>query len=594
MYWQNVQGVNRTWDGGGVDGTCGGAGTANNWSCPANWSSDTAPTASDVAIFDGTSTKDATINANISVAGISINAGYTGTITQSGSFTVTVGSSHYSQAAGTFTGGSGTIDINGTFTLSGGTFTSTSGTLEVGRNIGSNETILTVSSGTFSHNNGTVKFNPSGNGFGIFTADINTTLTLYNIEVSNGLNLGDVITTGSGDTIIAINDFTHTNSALSGSWEVQGNVVIGSSADGGTGTLTMTGTGSKTYTYTASGIAAHLRINNATLAVTANTGTTALRTTLFSVLAGTFTAPTGTLTIGTSLTASQDIFNISSGATFIHNAGTVEFIPYFNSFATFYVNVDTTQTFHNVTINIGNNQSDVIATGSGDTITVANNFTHTNGKIAGTWEVQGNYTVATTADGGSAPITFTGGNAQVYTDQGGDEANGDVTLNKTPGSSVRLASNADWNAGSQDVIITSGELNMGASYNISTTALTVSTDGSLTNNGTGDLTLAGNVSNSGNLRFLGNGTCGGADSISIASSSAGVQRTWSGAGTYLFHDVTVQDQGGSSAITAYSSTSVSGNGGNWTFSGGACPAQPPAVGLSTGKINMQSGKINLR
>ena len=150
-----------------------------------------------------------------------------------------------------------------------------------------------------------------------------------------------------------------------------------------------------------------------------------------------------------------------------------------------------------------------------------------------------------------------------------------------------------WYTSSGDTI-TSGELNMGASYNLSTTALTVSTAGHLSNNGTGDLTLAGNVSNTGNIRFMSSGTCGGTDSISITSSSAGFQRTWSGAGTYLFHDVTVQDQGGSSAITAYSSTSVSGNGGNWTFSGGACPAQPPAVGVPSGIINVQSGPWYVR
>nr|MBP9752010.1 hypothetical protein [Candidatus Moranbacteria bacterium] len=90
LYWKIAYGVTRTWDGGGVDGTCGGAGTANNWSCAANWSGDTAPTSNDIALFDGTSTKNATINANISVAGIDINTGYTGTITQSGSYTVTV------------------------------------------------------------------------------------------------------------------------------------------------------------------------------------------------------------------------------------------------------------------------------------------------------------------------------------------------------------------------------------------------------------------------------------------------------------------------------------------------------------------------
>ena len=606
VYWQTAQGVNRTWDGGGTDGTCGGAGTANNWSCSANWSGDTAPTASDVAIFDGTSTKNATITSAVNVAGISINSGYTGTITQSGSNTITIGSSNYSQADGTFTGGSGTIDLNGYFTLSGGTFTSTTGTLEVGRNAATSETTFTVSSGTFNHNSGTVKFAPSKTcndcGTHTYTVDVSTTLTLYNINISatNSGNSAIVVTTGSGDTVIAVNNFTHTDGVVSGAWEVQNNVIIDSTADGGAGTVTMTGTGSKTYTYTAGGAGPHLRVNNGALSVSAQGGTTSLATHLFSLLAGTFTAPTGTFTIGRDSGAvSETIFTISSG-TFSHNSGTVKFSPRKScndcGSPTFTIDVPTTLTFYSIEINPVNtgNTNMTVAPGTGDTVVAANNFTHTDGILNGTWEVQGNYTVATTADGGSAPITFTGGNAQVYTDQGGDEANGDVTLNKTPGSSVRLASNADWNAGSQDVIITSGELNMGASYNISTTALTVSTDGSLTNNGTGDLTLAGNVSNSGNLRFLGNGTCGGADSISIASSSAGVQRTWSGAGTYLFHDVTVQDQGGSSAITAYSSTSVSGNGGNWTFSGGACPAQPPAVGLSTGKINMQSGKINLR
>lgn len=125
VFWftQTAQGVNRTWD-------CGGGNSS--WDNNLNWSGDTEPGVSDIAIFDATCTNNATIDKNISVAGITISAGYTGTITQSGSYTVTVASSHYSQADGVFTGGSGTIDINGTFTLSGGTFTSTSGTLEAG------------------------------------------------------------------------------------------------------------------------------------------------------------------------------------------------------------------------------------------------------------------------------------------------------------------------------------------------------------------------------------------------------------------------------------------------------------------------------
>ncbi|MFZ1616116.1 MAG: hypothetical protein WAT41_02060 [Flavobacteriales bacterium] len=838
VYWQTALGVNRTWDGGGVDGTCGGAGTANNWSCAANWSGDTVPTSADVAIFDGTSTKNATINSDVNVAGISINVGYTGTITQSSTFTVTVGGSHYSQAAGTFTGGSGAIDINGTFTLSGGTFTSTSGTLEVGHCPNANVTFLTVSAGTFNHNNGTVSFTCSSGGFWLltYTVDVASTLTLYNIivNITSGSKF-NYLTTAIGDTVTAAGNFTQTDSRLEGAWEVQGNVIIGAGANGGLGTLTYTTAGAHTYAYTAGGVGPRLGINHASATVSAAGGTTDLTLSGFTLSAGTFTAPSGALQVGavgggssgfnecpagsgttfftvasgatlnhnngtvsftcsgggnwgraftidvaTSLTlydvevnfqpnsssdtisvaegdtlviarnfthtnsalagtwevqgnytvattadggtagitftggnnqtytdaggdetngdvlinksgntvtlasnadwnaASQDLtvtagtlasatYNITtvnftvnggtftggsgtvttsgpmlvssgtftggvgditvnntftlsggvftstsgiltiaysggnttiftiSGGTFNHNNGTVYFNTGVACNATYAVDVATTQILYNVTVNLLHTcEADYLVVASGDTIVVSHDFTQTNGTLVGTWEVQGNYTVGAGADGGTAGITFTGGNAQVYTDQGGNESDGDITINKTSGSSVTLASNADWNAASQDVTITSGELNMGASYNISTTALTVSTDGHLSNNGTGDLTLAGNVSNSGNIRFRSSGTCGGTDSISIASSVGGVQRTWSGTGTYLFHDVNVQDQGGSAAITAYSSTSVSGNGVNWTFSGAACPAQPPAAGISTGKMNMLSGKINLQ
>ena len=589
-YWQTAQGVNRTWD-------CGGGNAS--WDNDANWSGDTEPGVSDVAIFDGTCTNNVTIDKNISVAGISIGAAYSGIITQSSTFTVTVGSSHYSQAAGTFTGGSGAITINGTYTLSGGTFTSTSGTLSASYGALTNETLFTISGGTFNHNNGTVKFNPYGSsGNKTLTIDVNTNLTLYNCDIDDTGAFNDTITTASGDTIICTNSLTHSNGYIGGTWESQGNISIGSSAKGGTGTLTMTGTGSKTYTYSSGGRGPHLRINNASISVSAYSGTTSLEVAALTVLAGTFTAPSGTLTVG-NITGAFSVLNTSSGATFNHNNGTVAFIGDISSHNLPHtVDANSTLTLYNVIVDMPLN-SDALAAGSGDTITVANDFTYTASSgsgtgLTGTWEVQGNYAVGSGANGGTATINFTGGNNQIYTDSGGNEPDGDVTVNKTPGSSVRLASNADWNAASQDVTITSGELNMGTSYNISTTALTVSAAGHLSNNGTGDLTLAGNVSNSGNIRFMSSGTCGGTDSVSITSSSSGVQRTWSGTGTYLFHDVTVQDQGGSATITAYSSTSVSNNGGNWTFSGGACPAQPPAAGISTGKMNLQSGKFNLR
>ena len=137
----HVNAANITWTNGSGD---------NNWNTLANWSTGNIPGSGDVAVFDGTSTADCIINANVNVAGISINSGYTGTITQNAGNTVTIGSSDFVQADGTFAGGDSNIDINsgGTFTLSGGTFTSTSATLSIGGSIGSNYTIFNQSGGT--------------------------------------------------------------------------------------------------------------------------------------------------------------------------------------------------------------------------------------------------------------------------------------------------------------------------------------------------------------------------------------------------------------------------------------------------------------
>ncbi len=68
------------WDGGGAD---------NNASTAANWSGDRVPDATDYAIFDRTSSKDALLNSAFSdVAGIEIDMDYGGTVTQMRSLAV--------------------------------------------------------------------------------------------------------------------------------------------------------------------------------------------------------------------------------------------------------------------------------------------------------------------------------------------------------------------------------------------------------------------------------------------------------------------------------------------------------------------------
>lgn len=147
---------------------------ATSWNSAASWSATSAagvdsagvPTSADVAIFESTS-GSCLINAIVSCAGININPGYVGVITQ-GAFAVTVGAS-YLQSGGSFVTSSSAITINGGFTLSGGSFTSNNGaitvtgvfTLSAGTFLSTSGNLTlastnSISSGVFAHNNGTV------------------------------------------------------------------------------------------------------------------------------------------------------------------------------------------------------------------------------------------------------------------------------------------------------------------------------------------------------------------------------------------------------------------------------------------------------
>ncbi len=101
------------------------------------------------------------------------------------------------------------------------------------------------------------------------------------------------------------------------------------------------------------------------------------------------------------------------------------------------------------------------------------------------------------------------------------------------------------------------------------TALSLAVAGTLTNSGTGDLTLRAGVSNAGTITFNSSDDAG--NGISILSNSSPTQRNWQGAGTFNMTDVTVKDQtaigGAPASITAISSTN-NGNNVNWLFAGG--------------------------
>ena len=98
------------WDGGGAD---------TNWSTAVNWSTDTVPGSGDVALFNASSTTNTLIDSDIQVLGISVESGYLGTITQTLNSSVTIGTNGFALNGGTFTAGSGMIDINDGFTITG-------------------------------------------------------------------------------------------------------------------------------------------------------------------------------------------------------------------------------------------------------------------------------------------------------------------------------------------------------------------------------------------------------------------------------------------------------------------------------------------
>ncbi|MFH1712226.1 MAG: hypothetical protein ABH846_03260 [Patescibacteria group bacterium] len=494
-----------TWDGGGDTGSCG-AGNENNWSCATNWVGDVAPGSGDIAIFDGTNTKDAAIDASFagSVAGIDINSGYTGTITQARS--LTVGASNYAQDDGAFIGGTQQIDLNGTFTMTGGTFTATSGDFNI------QGTLNTSAGGTFNHNDGTV----IADGVSYQNWDVNSTITFYNFK----LETTNTIRVQTNDFWYINNDYYHTTGYLNDSAGSEiyllGDLTIGAASGNLSADMTLSGTGVQNITQNntnslrndltiskssgsvelqtnlefASGT---FRMQGSTLNTndhnihtaatnwhtggTINMGSGEFSTNQWSALyiqgatavfnAGsgdmyvaymnvqsnaTFNAPTGTLYL---------YYNINNiGGNFNHNDSTVEIVQ--DSHFNFYLN--TTINFYNLTINKTSNASNIIWDAD-ETVIVENDLLMSVGNIAttGTLQAQGDVTIDPTFGTIAPPITFTGSNTQNLDLTGATDIwNSDMIISKS-GGSVILASDLVMDGTDQDVIINTGTLDASAS-----------------------------------------------------------------------------------------------------------------------------------
>lgn len=490
-----------TWDGGGADA---------NWSTCANWSSNACPTASDSVAFNTTSVKNATLDSSFggTIRGLSISSGYTGTLTQSRPLTI---NGNYSQATGTFTGGSANIDINGTFTLSGGSFTSTSETLSVSG-------AWTHSTGTFVHNNGSIELDGSTSTLNLPGA---STVNFYNFRVKK--NNGVILTVSSGDTVIVNGTLTLSEGRWNtGTIQAMDAVDIASTWDGnGTGILNissveenisipaalpsnvtrniilngadtiLTGTGSGTIEFSA------LTLNNGSLNLDAYNSTYSGTFTLNSgsfhggsgtidfngvvnLNGGTFTATSGTLSAAKAWTRRAE-------ASFIHNGGTVEWDG-----AGVTIDVPSSESFYNLHVNSTGTKT--IA--SNDTWTVLGDLTFTNGLLSGSTasiELKGNLNMGANADAVNVPISLSGIGAQVLSTVV-NNLDGDLTLNKLSGT-VELSQPLVLNGSGQDLKIQNGTLILNGndlSVNGSSATFVIQNMGVLELNGDETLTFNSN------------------------------------------------------------------------------------------------------
>jgi CSLREA domain-containing protein len=190
---------------------------------------------------------------------------------------------------------------------------------------------------------------------------------------------------------------------------------------------------------------------------------------------------------------------------------------------------------------------------SGATLTLTNDIT-----VSGDWTNNGTF------NNGGKKVTFDGGANQTI---GGSSlsafANLTISNTGTIGSNtVSLAQDVS----DTSLNLTAGIFDQGASFSVTSGAVSVSSGATWNNIGNGDLTLSGDVANAGTINFNANGNgCGQNDDILIRSSASPTQRAWSGSGTFTMTDVDVKDQAGTAIIIVKSGTDSGHNGLNWHF-----------------------------
>lgn len=474
----SVQAATRTWDGEGND---------NNWSTALNWSANTVPTSADAVVFSNTSTKDSTVDATYSgtVTTFNINSGYTGTVSLARSLTATT----FTQATGTFTSGSNDTSFS-SLVLSGGIFNASSGIATVSG-------AITISgSPTFNANAGRVSL--TGGSATLSCNNVTFNLVTFNNTSTKTVNSNCSLPLGADPTIAQ---------AASVSGTLSGSGAITTTA--GTFTLASGATLSGFSGLTTGGA---FTINGAT--VNFGSYSPVDINGAFTLTSGSFTAPSGTMTVSAAFTITTGTFN-ANGGTLTLDQSTVTTIACNNA------------TFNLVTFNKSAGGTPTI--NSDCTLPLGSSPTAT---IGGTMALSGTLT-------GSGTLTITGGG-------------------------VTIAATTSFNSFT-DVSVAALTINTGAT--LTAPPGTLSLSGALTISGTGNF-----VHNSGTVNFRGGNATLSCNSVTFNSvtftGQTGTKTVSSNCSLPLGADPTIPNAASVSGTLTGSGT-ITTTTGTFTLAGGA-------------------------
>ncbi|MCB0420814.1 MAG: hypothetical protein KDD61_07450 [Bdellovibrionales bacterium] len=406
----------------------GAASPDTNWSTGANWSGGNAPGASDVATFDNTcgSNCNVTVNTDVSIAGINMEANFPGTITHASSQTIIVGASGWIMAGGSFVGGDSNITLNGASEINGGSFTATSA------NLIANDNFKIDPATTFNSNNGTFKlYNDSG------TSQVFSGNKDFNNVVIESACAGAY-------------DFNSETMSVNGQLELKGNCTASSALDNGTiiakGDIVVTDAGKY-----GSALIKIAGSNNQNINTTAGTGSFRFPSLEIASTGGivSVTGPSLNLYYDYIYTSGSINWN-SADLKFLGN-GPRTVVPG----AIDYPSVTFNQSCGGV---VDLNSGTMKVTGD---LSLIDGCASGNAINNGTFELYGDLSILGSGKDGNAAINFVGPNPQSITATGTEVPSGNWIINKTnAGDTVSLLSNLSLNSTGQDLTIINGDFDL--------------------------------------------------------------------------------------------------------------------------------------